>query len=168
MKQDKSYLRSWAKQVRKGLNKNSLLISKLKKTKEYMSAKRIMLFYPMNDEVDLLPLLEDKTKEFFLPKVDGENLLCCPYRKGDELCLSCFNTQEPVSQPINPQTIDLVIVPALVADENNYRLGYGGGFYDRFLSGLKVTKVVCIPKELLIETINPEKYDIPVDIVITD
>ena len=63
--------------------------------------------------------------------------------------------------------IDLVIVPALAVDKNNYRLGYGGGFYDRFLRDKSVTKIVCIPKELIVESVYPEKFDIPVDIVVT-
>ncbi len=165
---NKHQLRKWAKEERKKHCCDSVLIEKLRETKEYKSAKHIMLFYPMKDEINLLPLLEDKTKMFYLPKVDGENLLCSPYCAGDELCVSCFNTQEPISTPVNSELIDLVIVPALAVDKNNFRLGYGGGFYDRFLHGKKAVKIVCIPKELVVESICPDEYDIPVDIVITD
>ena len=62
----------------------------------------------------------------------------------------------------------LIIVPALAVDKNNYRLGYGKGFYDRFLNDFNRIKVVCIPKCLTIDTIYPEKHDIPMDLVITD
>ena len=167
MVQSKSELRNWAKQKRKGLDKHTALVQALVKSDAYKKANHVMLFYPMKDEVDLLAILDDKTKKFFLPKVDGDDLLCCPYCAGDELCVSCFNTQEPTSNPVDSELIDLVIVPALAVDKNNYRLGYGGGFYDRFLRDKSVTKIVCIPKELIVESVYPEKFDIPVDIVVT-
>lgn len=168
---NKKQLRTWAKEERKKLDIKALsekLVRKLQQTSEYKQAKNIMIFYPMKDEVNLLSLLDDKTKEFYLPKIQGDNLLCCPYDKEDELCETCFKTKEPLSEPVERSLIDLVIVPALAVDENNYRLGYGGGFYDRFLSGAECKKIVCIPYQLIVETVYPEDFDIPVDKVITD
>lgn len=160
----KTALRKWAKEERKKYSCDSVLIKTLIETEEYKQAKNIMIFYPLKDEVNLLPLLKDKTKNFYLPKIDGKNLLCCPYSEGDELCESCFKTQEPkTSNAINP---DLVIVPALAVDKNNYRLGYGGGFYDRFLAQQKCKTIVCIPHQLVVETVYPEEFDVPVDKVI--
>ena len=168
---NKQELRKWAKEVRSKLDMETLskiLTEKLKQTKEYENSKNIMLFYPLKDEVNLLGIINDKTKTFYLPKIDGENLLCCKYDNDAELCESCFGTKEPAVTNIN--TPDLVIVPALAVDKNNYRLGYGKGFYDRFLNQLNppVKTIVCIPKELIVETIYPNEFDIPVDIVITD
>ncbi len=168
---NKQQLRVWAKEERKKLDieKISLaLLQKLKETKEYRQAKNIMIFYPLKDEVNLLGLLEDKTKNFFLPKIEGENLLCCPFSKDAELCESCFKTKEPTTEPVEKNLIDLVIVPALAADKNNYRLGYGGGFYDRFLSGgVNIVKISCVSKEFVLETVYPEKHDIKIDKIIT-
>lgn len=165
---DKQELRKWAKKERKKLDIQALsfeLVYKLKETKEYQLAKNIMLFYPKENEVNLLSLLEDSSKNFYLPKIDGKDLLCCPYKNGDKLCSSCFNTHEPTTNPVEKSFIDLVIVPALAVDKNNYRLGYGGGFYDRFLE-VNVTKVVCIPKELVVETVFPEEHDVKMDRII--
>lgn len=164
----KTNLRKWAKEERKKLDMNALsekLVEKLKQTEEYKQAKTVMIFYPKGDEVNLLSLLKDESKTFYLPKIDGQNLLCCSYKNGDELCESCFKTKEPLSEP-SLRTPDLVIVPALAVDKQNYRLGYGGGFYDRFLSGKNCTKIVCIPKNLIVETVYPETFDIPVDKII--
>ena len=47
--------------------------------------------------------------------------------------ISNFGIKEPCSEPVAPDILDLIIVPALMVDKNGYRLGYGGGFYDRFL-----------------------------------
>ena len=127
-----------------------------------------MIFYPKVEEINLLNLLEDESKNFYLPKIDGNNLLCCSYTKGDELCESCFKTKEPLTEGVNETILDLIIIPALAVDKNNYRLGYGGGYYDRFLKNLHCTKCVCIPKDLLVESVFPEKHDIKIDIVITE
>jgi len=167
---DKQSLRKWAKDERSKLDMKTLskiLVQKLKNTEEYKNATNIMIFYPLKDEVDLLSITKDKTKIFYLPKIDGDNLLCCKYDNNTELCESCFHTMEPLSKPQKEPKIDLIIVPALAVDKNNYRLGYGKGFYDRFLKNSHAKKIVCIPKQLLVETIFPNEYDIPVDIVIT-
>lgn len=164
---NKQALRKWAKgfgKVREDASCN--LILKLIETNEYKQAKNIMIFYPMKNEVNLLELLKDSSKTFFLPKIDGKNLLCCEYKKGDELCESCFKTLEPLTKSVNKNQIDLVIVPALCCDKSNYRLGYGGGFYDRFLEDFKGKTIVCLPKELVVENIYPEEFDIPVDLVV--
>lgn len=167
---NKQQLRIWAKEERKKLDVEKIsleLVQKLKLSDVYNQAKNVMIFYPLCDEINLLDLLNDKTKNFYLPKIEGESLLCCPFNKGDELCESCFKTKEPKSDPIETDLIDLVIVPALAVDKQGYRLGYGGGFYDRFLIGVGVTKIVCIPKEFVVETVYSEPHDIKIDKVIS-
>ncbi len=164
---DKQQLRKWAKQRRSEIQwDNGLLCQKLQQTKEYKQAKNIMIFYPLEGEVSLLSLLKDETKQFYLPKIEGENLLCCSFKEGEELCESCFKTLEPLTEACDKNLIDLVIVPALCCDRQNYRLGYGGGFYDRFLKDYTGKTAVCIPKELIVETVFPEYHDIKSDLVI--
>lgn len=167
----KQTLRTWARDKRKEIDMvriSAILAEKLVQTEEYKNSKNIMLFYPLKDEVNLLSLLSDSTKSFFLPRINGEELECCPYKAGDELCESCFHTKEPVCTACNKTDIDLVIVPALACDKQGYRLGYGGGFYDRFLSDFKGIKVVCIPSELIVENIYHEKYDVKMNMIITE
>ena len=166
---NKSELRIWAKNKRKELDMatiSTILTDKLVKTEEYKSSKNIMLFYPLKDEVNLLSLLGDDSKNFFLPRIKGEILECCNYTNGDELCESCFKTVEPTCQACDKKNIDLVIIPALACDKDGYRLGYGGGFYDRFLKDFHGIKITCIPRELVIETVFPEKHDIKPDMIL--
>lgn len=168
---NKQQLRKWAKNKRAELDMESLssiLAEKLQQTEEYKNAKKIMIFHPLKDEVNILSLLEDETKTFYLPKISGENLLCCKYNKGAPLCESCFHTKEPLFEVLCIP--DLVIVPALAVDINNYRLGYGGGFYDRYLAQFaqnSLKTVVCIPKMLVVDTIYPNEHDIKIDKIIT-
>lgn len=167
--ENKQQLRKWVKEERKKINTEELsgiLLQKLKDTDEYKQAQNIMLFYPLVHEINLLSLLNDETKNFYLPKIDGENLLCCSYKNGDMLCESCFKTKEPLSEPIDKRILDLVIVPALAVDKNNYRLGYGGGFYDKFLCNTKCKKIVCISKKFVVDTVFAESHDIKIDKII--
>ena len=127
-----------------------------------------MIYYPLKDEVNLLDLIKDNSKNFYLPKINNQNLLCCPYNKNDELYESCFKTKEPKTNSIDKHLIDLIIIPALAVDKDNYRLGFGGGFYDRFLANINAYKIVCIPKDFVLETIYPEKHDIKIDLIITE
>lgn len=163
----KDELRVWAKEVRKKYSFcGEKFVEKLIKLKEYQHAKHIMFFYPMSDELNLLLLLNDKTKYFYLPRIEENNIVPCPYKKGDALNISKFKTREPISQAVDKSILDIVIIPALCCDKNNCRLGYGGGFYDRFLVDFKGLKIVCIPKELMVSTIFPENHDIPIDLII--
>lgn len=165
----KAKLRLWAKNERKKLNLgllSEIFTREIQDIQEYKNAKNILLFYPLKYEINLLALIEDTTKNFYLPKIEGENILCCSYSKGDELCKSCFSTLEPLSEPINEDLIDLAVVPALAVDKNNYRLGYGGGYYDRFLSNKKIYTISCIPQSFFVESVYPEKHDIRVNKII--
>ena len=167
----KTALRINAKNIRKSLSMDvvsSKLVSKIQQTAEYINAKHIMLFYPTKYEVNLLELLNDKTKEFYFPRVNGCELQVCPYSLGDELNKSRLNILEPCSNPINAKILDLIIVPALLVDSCGYRLGYGGGFYDKFLSEIRSdVKTICaIPKELFVEELPHDDFDIPVNKVI--
>jgi 5-formyltetrahydrofolate cyclo-ligase len=89
----KTDLRKQAKAIRKTLNirnKSENLVNKIRNIKEYQVAKHVMLFYPTEFEVNLLSLLADD-KNFYFPKVDGQNMLVCPYSSAIELKKSKFN-----------------------------------------------------------------------------
>lgn len=163
----KSDLRIKAKNIRKTLdieNISNRICSKIKKQDWYKKAQNIMIFYPLKYEINLLDLTKDK-KNFFLPKVNGDELLVCPF--NNDLKKSKFNIMEPCTTPIDPKNLDLIFVPALMTDKKGYRLGYGGGFYDKFLQKYQNIKtIVPIPKELIIEKLPNEKWDIKIDYTI--
>lgn len=172
---EKNELRKKAKTIRNSLDMqkiSEMIVQNILQLEEYQKALNIMIFYPLKHEVNLLGLLNKKTsvKNFYLPKVDGENLLVCPYNKGDKLIKAAFNTEEPLTAPVNAEILDIIFVPALMVDRNLNRLGYGGGFYDRFLSinGLKATKIAAIPNALIVEKLPSEAFDIKADIIVCE
>lgn len=165
-------LRIKAKSIRKTLDIiliSEKLVEQIKMADFYKKAKNVLIFYPTLYEINLLGLLRDeKEKQFFLPKVDGENLLICPYSSNEKLVKSNFNINEPCSNPVDAKILDLIFLPALAVDNGKNRLGYGGGYYDRFLKKYPETlKVVPISKELCFEKIPTEEYDVKADIIIS-
>lgn len=165
----KSDLRKKAKCIRKSLSiaeKSTIAVEKIRGNTLYIPAKNVLIYYPLRYELNLLALLDDE-KNFYLPRVCGENLQICPFKKGDKLVTSSFNICEPCSNSINPRNLDLVVVPALMADKSGFRLGYGGGFYDRFLVKNNTVKTILpIAKELIVEELPHEEFDIKIDEII--
>jgi 5-formyltetrahydrofolate cyclo-ligase len=92
-----------------------------------------------NGEIDTGPIIETirrahRTVGIAVPRVAGENLETIVFDSQTRLCLSAWNVPEPTDDRfIFPEKIDLVIAPLLAFDLRGYRVGYGKGFYDRFL-----------------------------------
>lgn len=166
---NKTDLRIWAKSIRKTLDMDTISNNAVRLIREnslYKKAENILIFYPMKYEVNLLELLEDN-KNFYLPKVCEKRLLICPFKSGDKLEKSDFNILEPCSISVNPNILNLIILPALMADEAGYRLGYGKGFYDRFLGeNPDIKTILPIPKELFVTSLVHDDFDKTADIII--
>ncbi len=166
---DKNSLRKYAKDIRKNLsskNANSIANSRVRQSLLYKNSENILIFHPLKYEFNFLELLNDD-KNFFLPKVCEKELQICPYKKEDKLIKSNLNICEPCSNPINPKQINLAIVPALMADEKGYRLGYGGGFYDRFLAeNPNIKTITVVFKELFVKNLPHEEFDIKIEEII--
>ncbi len=103
-------------------------------------------FWPIKDEIDIRPLmieLFNQGCQLALPVVQGKGqpLLFRAWRPGDPLEAGVFGTLQPSAkrETLEP---DALIVPLLACDEEGWRLGYGGGFYDRTLTGLRARRAV--------------------------
>lgn len=103
-------------------------------------------FWPIKDEIDIRPLMAellDQGCRLALPVVHkrGEPLSFRAWRPGDSLEAGAFGTLQPSASGETLQP-DALLVPLLACDEDGYRLGYGGGFYDRTLAGLRQRRTV--------------------------
>lgn len=149
---------------------SDLICEKIKAQKIYKNAKTIFAYYPKAFEVDITPLFEDKNKKWFLPKIVENNLIFYEYKGDDELIKGDFGVYEPKSSKKADFVPDLIIVPALSVDNNKYRLGYGKGYYDKFLAKFNECPLTLVPifSELIVEALPIEPHDKKVDIVITE
>ena len=157
--------RNYAKNYRKTINikqVSDMAVEKVRQCNLYCSADNILLFYPMPDEINLLDLLKD-CKNFYFPRVCGEELEVCPNCENFEK--SKFGIYEPVSEAVSSKCLDLVIVPALMCDKYGYRLGYGGGYYDRFLRKCSAKTLSVVPECLVVDELPHDEFDIPVEVL---
>ena len=139
--QQKNQLRSKYLNLRKkkyfNFNKEFFLpLSKLIQLKFKKKSLKIALYYPSNFELNILKLLELKiffTHDILLPATNQSNMMnFFSWKKNDALFVNKFGMLEPVkTKAIIP---DVILVPMLAFDKNKYRLGYGKGFYDRYLN----------------------------------
>ncbi len=133
---------------------------------------RIMLFYPTDGEPDVRPLFDElisSGKELFLPKVVGERIQACRVENPSWLSGGRFGIPEPEPcVPSQPKDIDMVAVPGVAFDREGYRLGFGKGYYDRFLSQTEALKVGVLYSFQLVDFVPREPWDVPMDILITE
>lgn len=160
-------------------NKLSKSISDLLyKTKYYKNAKTIMAFINFGSEINTRYIIEnsiDLKKSIVIPITvpETKELKVSKMLNYSELEIGHYNILTPKDEFIrfvNPNTIDLVLVPGLIFDKDGYRIGYGGGYYDRFLSKLdpSVPKIgICFDLQVQ-DTIPRNHYDIPVDFILTE
>ena len=168
----KQKLRIKCKEIRKNteINDTSLGICNIiKNWPVFKSAQNIMLFYPIGSEVSLLNLLKIPDKNYYFPCVDGDNITAARYNPDEGFSKGKYDIMEPVGQRYTDcNFLDLVFVPALAADIKGNRLGYGKGYYDRFLSAhTSIISAVPLSSKLLFSSIPSENHDIKVNYLIT-
>lgn len=160
----KKELRRFALSKRKEIIYEQNLI--FDKIKPYLENKKIIgLYYPLKYELDLLFLIKEfKNIKFVFPKVFGEEIRFLDgnidtFKKGK------FNVLEPQGTEIDKDLIDLIIVPGLIVNSRGYRIGYGKGYYDRYLKDYKNETLILISKELYLD-FKEEKTDVAIKEVI--
>lgn len=137
----KKQLRQAIREKKKSLGAEALVqkslpaMDKVTANAEYQKACRVMLYYPLWDEVDTRPLiaraLEDG-KRVILPTVVGDDIIPVEVTKQTEWVKGPFGIMEPVAECYEGE-IDFILVPGVAFDRNMNRLGRGKGYYDRFL-----------------------------------
>ncbi len=144
------------------------VMMKLENTQQFKSAKTILLFHSLPDEVCTHELIEKyaSKKKILLPVIDGEKWHIREY-KGD-LKTGEYNIQEPTGgNYYDYGSIDLVVVPGVCFDKDKGRVGRGKGYYDRILKEIKAFKIgICFDCQLL-SKVPADKWDVKMDQVMT-
>lgn len=129
----------------------------------------VMAFYPLNDEVNILPLLDALRKEgktVLLPVANEDcEMTLRIYEGGGNLEHGILGTSHPQGKDFPDYgKIDVALVPGQAFDKEGHRLGRGKGYYDRFLKGLNnaYTMAVCFPYQI-VDSVPFEPHDITID-----
>ena len=155
---------------------SAIIQQKLVELPLFQEAKTIGITISRFPEVDTLQLIEtcwSLGKEVVVPRCQIKDRRMDFYRieNFDTLETVYIDLREPKEDPeqwIHPDQIDLLIVPGVVYGKSGYRIGFGGGYYDRFLVGFKGQTLSLAFDQQLIEKVPFDAHDIPVPLIITD
>lgn len=141
---------------------------------EVVRAGTILLYHGMGAEPDtarLLPVLWAAGKRVALPRCTGPGEMEARLaEEGRPLIRHPFGMLEPGEDAprLEPEELDLILVPGLAFDRSGGRLGQGGGFYDRYLPRCTGVTVALCRRDFLLEAVPREKHDRRVDLVVTE
>jgi 5-formyltetrahydrofolate cyclo-ligase len=160
---------SWSQKI----NKQFLKLPQLE------TAKKVMAYASMRKEIETFDLMEEL--------LDQGYLLYLPYTRKDKIDLGTaqindldselkegvYGVQEPVARIRGeevPEDLDVIVVPGACFTPEGYRIGYGGGYYDSFLSkhANGALKVGFCYDRFIVDSIPVEDHDVPVDLIITE
>ena len=162
------------------LRKKSLAIFRqLQGLETYKNAQNLMTYVPFQEEIHTTLLIEDflnNNRRVFIPVTKPKEKQIIVSELLDlekDLETGHFGVLEPKAfafRPKNPEILDLIIVPGLAFTKSGYRIGYGGGYYDRFLPTLKhkPTTIALALDFQILDSLPLNNFDFPVDMIITE
>lgn len=138
---------------------------------EFVRAEVVFCYVSAHGEVGTRKLIEEllTEKEVVVPYcIDKEgNMICVKINSLDDLQEGCFGIPEPKTPIEFPkEKIDFAIVPGITFDRKGYRLGYGKGYYDRFLQNIKPFKLGVCQKRFFQDSIPHDEFDVKMDNVL--
>lgn len=153
------------------------ITQKLLATSEYAEATTVLTYVSVSSEVSTRMFIECALRDgktVAVPRcLPGHCLEFVAIASLEQLVAAPFNLLEPAKElpavTEDQKNNSICIVPALLVDTKGYRLGYGAGFYDRFLSTYPGKKICLAYQQSLSRTTLPHtEFDVPVDMVITE
>ena len=151
--------------------KSRILGEKFVASEAYRNAKTIYGYLPYNQEVRTVPMLEQALrdgKQVAVPKVYGEDMKFIYLTDLSQVEKGYAGIPEPIADgPVADDPTALVLMPGLAFDPQGHRIGYGGGFYDKYLAAEPdhPTLALCYDFQML-PKLETEAFDIPVDTVL--
>ncbi len=172
-------LRKEAQLLRAGIpdkeDKNRKIRETVKKL-VYGGFPRVFVFASYRDEADTMGLIRELISEgtaVFCPKVEGQDMTFYRLLKIEDLTEGYKGIPEPDIEkglePDAPSSDDLMLVPGLLFDREGGRIGYGGGYYDRYMEAHPCVKAgLCFSDQIRKEKLPQMPWDISVDLLVSD
>ncbi|MBQ8109626.1 MAG: 5-formyltetrahydrofolate cyclo-ligase [Clostridia bacterium] len=154
--------------------RSRVLADRLFATEPYKACASLYAYLSFNQEVRTRAIIERAWadgKRVAVPKVIGDDIVFIWIDSFDSLApQGAFNITEPIEDgPVADDKTALVLMPGLAFDREGHRVGYGGGYYDRFLEKEKSHPLVALCYDFqMFDQLEVEEHDVPVDAVITD
>ncbi len=154
--------------------RSAQIAERLAGLEELVAARTLLAFSSIRNEVKTRPSIEaawSAGKRVALPRVVGDELELRLVEPDTALIEGAFSVPEPPDSaaPLAPSEVDFAWIPALAVDPRGYRIGYGGGYYDRLLPKLHDACVCVVAYDFqLISEVPEQPFDVKVDLVVTD
>ena len=143
----------------------------LRKVDFFRNAKSIGAYYSIGSEVkthDILQEILKSEKEVSLPKIAKKDLVFKKIRSLSDLEEGNFSVMKPKDYCEEVKKIEVIIVPAIALTRDGHRLGYGFGYYDRYLSGKKSKTIALGYSKQIIKSFPYSDHDIRIDCIVTE
>jgi len=144
---------------------------KLKKINSFSDAQKIGAYYPIGSEIltqDIIQELLSNAKDVFLPKVVGEKIEFRKIINFSSLEKGSFGIMEPKDDCQTDNNLDVILVPTVGISPIGVRLGYGYGFYDKFLAEHKTATISLTLEKQILKNIPKSEHDILIDWIVTE
>lgn len=141
---------------------------------EYHEARTVFIFVGTKEEINTRPIITDALKQgkrVAVPKCISKGVMeACLIDSLDNLEAGSYGIQEPGNDAVRvqPEEIDLAVIPCCTCSHTGKRLGYGGGYYDRYLGRVAGMKAVICMERIMRDDIPVEEHDQAVDMVISE
>lgn len=154
---------------------SAMVMKKLHFLSEYQNAKNIMVYFPCSNEINTMPLIHEllntSSKRCYVPvikSVIGE-MKAVSLTKHKKLSVNKYGLPEPVNKraTIDPLELDVILIPGLAFTAKGERIGFGRGYYDRYLKKTHAKKVALAYDFQVVDYLPQNKNDVLLDIIIT-
>ena len=143
----------------------------LKKISSYANSQNIACYSSIGSEINtrniMLNILE-QSKNLLLPRVINDNLEFYVVPNLEKLEKGSFEIMEPKDSCKKAERIDCVLVPTIAVSKSGVRLGYGNGYYDRFLSSIDAVKISLTYSKQIVKSIPSDSHDVKIDWIVTE
>ncbi len=144
---------------------------KLKKIGVFRNAQKIGVYYPIGSEVltqDIIQELLSNGKDVFLPKVIGDIMEFGKIKDFSSLETGSFDIMEPKEDCQIDNNLDVILIPTVGMSLSGVRLGYGHGFYDKFLADKKIETISLLLEKQIVKNIPKSDHDVIIDWAVTE
>ena len=180
VQQNKAALREQMKRHRHSLSEEERTAQSRAITRQVLSlpafqqADTVFTYCSFGEEIDTYTLMETclaQGKRLCLPRtLPGRRMEAMQVTDLSQLSRTAYGILEPTDACpcIAPEQIDVCLVPCLAADRHGYRLGYGGGYYDRFLPRTQAVRLLLCVEARLLDMLPAEPFDAACDLICTE
>ncbi len=149
------------------LTEKKSVFFQVEQTQIFKSAKQIICYWSLPDELDTHDFVLEwyLHKEIYLPRVVGDEVELVLFKGMDQMRTGAFGIQEPVGDSVDiAYGADVIIVPGVAFTSDGWRMGRGGGYYDRLLPQLQNTYKVGVGYSCqMVEKLPIERHDVKMD-----